>query len=128
MLNKMPNLPKMVYNDIESTYESDSDEDEIKDMNKAKFLHPFEVQEHIKHLWEENDDILTVMFGNIDFSGKVISKGYDIFFMKTILVTPNRFRPETAGGWAGSESVDTRQFLHSHSAMLTRILRAIANF
>jgi hypothetical protein len=44
-----------------------------------------------------------------------------MFFINHILVSPNRFRPETSGG---KHATEDDLFLHAHSAMLTRILNS----
>ena len=48
-----------------------------------------------------------------------------MFFIKKVLVPPNRFRPESQGAFGGggsSSDPSAKQYLHSHSSMLTRIL------
>ena len=100
----------------------DEDEKQLTEEEKKshKFLHPLEVWEHIKKLWWENVDILDIVFGSIDSTGRVFSTGFKTFFMTNVIVTPNRFWPEMTGGSGGGD----RAFLHAHSAMLTRILNA----
>lgn len=46
-----------------------------------------------------------------------------MFFLKKLLVPPNRFRPESQGafGGAGGGQGD-KAFLHAHSAMIQKIL------
>ena len=109
--------------------EKSSDDDEIETTeskkiegeNNMKHLHPLEVKEHIVKLWEQNGDLLNIVFGNIfpnntdsKYSFEVKSTGVDIFFLSTIIVPPNRFRPESRG----AEGVVD----HQQTQMLTRIL------
>ena len=70
---------RIIYEELEaSTYDSDSDDTEMTENTraKAKFLHPFEVQEHIKRMWEVNDDVMSLMFGNLDAQGRTVTNGY----------------------------------------------------
>ncbi len=50
------------------------------------------------------------------------SLGSQMFFMSKLIVPPNRFRPESQGGFGGAGSVGDKAFLHAHSAMLSKIL------
>ena len=90
--------------------------------NKQKYMNPLEVREHIRRLWIMENTLLDLLFGTIDIElGTIEGQGIELFFMNYVLVSPNRFRPETSGG---SQSADDREYLHAHSAMLTRILNA----
>jgi len=44
----------------------------------------------------------------------VISNDYRMFFIETVVVTPNRFRPEN--------KMDDQTFLHSHTLIYTKII------
>ena len=44
-----------------------------------------------------------------------------MFFINKLIVPPNRFRPESQGGFGGGGNGD-KAFLHAHSAMLSKIL------
>jgi hypothetical protein len=46
-----------------------------------------------------------------------------MFFIKKIIVPPTRFRPESEGGLGGTGNSD-KAYLHTHSAMLTKVLQA----
>merc|ERR1712032_1268153 len=50
--------------------------------------------------------------GNFD----IISEGPEMFFIDTIVVPPNRFRPENKGGSDGGV------YLHQQSTVLTKII------
>ena len=103
--------------------ESNVDEKDFKDDKELKFLHTLEVREHITRLWEQNDTVLNLVFGNVfprdsETQGDNIqSTGPDLFFLKNIIVPPNRFRPEAGAGG------NTGQFLHEQSVSLTKIIR-----
>lgn len=47
-----------------------------------------------------------------------------MFFLNYLIVPPNRFRPESQGGFGGSNAGgnDSRAYLHAHSGMLNKIL------
>lgn len=95
---------------------------EEQEDKKQKYMNPLEVREHIKRLWMVENTLLDLMFGRIDLKKGIIDgQGIELFFMNYILVSPNRFRPETSGG---KQTNDDREYLHAHSAMLTRILNA----
>ena len=110
---------------LDSDNEDSNSHDEIQDnqfnTKDIKYLHPEEVREHIKRLWNREKDLLGLIFGNIFKKDKksniftIESTGVDMFFIECILVTPNRFRPENRGGGDGV-------YLHQQSAMLVKIL------
>lgn len=45
-----------------------------------------------------------------------------MFFLKKLLVPPNRFRPESQGAFGGAGGQGDKAFLHAHSAMISKIL------
>lgn len=50
------------------------------------------------------------------------SLGAKMFFIQKLIVPPNRFRPESQGGFGGGAGGGDKSFLHAHSAMLVKIL------
>lgn len=48
--------------------------------------------------------------------------GYKQFFQQKVIVPPSRFRPESEGG-LGGQGDSGRAYLHTHSAMLTKVLQ-----
>lgn len=100
--------------------ESDEDEEDVKEEQEQKeeggsdrkqqYLNPLEVREHMRRLWAEAGALLEPLFGS-----------FEIFFINSLLVSPNRFRPESKGG---KQSGGDSDFLHAHSAMLNKILDA----
>lgn len=95
-----------------------------KKSKKAKILHPFEVRENIRLLFEENSGLMNVVFGNIVCNQTTIrikKKGYEIikfhpdsFFLEVLPVSPNRFRPEN--------KLSDSTYLHAHTTILQKIL------
>jgi len=51
------------------------------------------------------------------------SLGSQIFFLNQIVVPPTRFRPESEGGLGGGGG-SGKAYLHTHSAMLLKIMQA----
>eukprot|EP01039_Chlorochromonas_danica_P006231 gene6231-6870_t len=63
-----------------------------------KYLPPLEVEAQIKLLWQENGEILNFIWcRSLGKSAREIdlhhAEAYKIFFMRVVLVPPNRFRP-----------------------------------
>lgn len=82
------------------------------------------MKEHINMLWAKNKTILDTIFGTLIVNKKtletkkgykLIGNGQSMFFLETILVTPNRFRPENKLG--------DMTFLHGHTVELTKLLQ-----
>ena len=51
------------------------------------------------------------------------TSGFTQFFQRKVIVPPSRFRPESEGGLGGAKSSGDRAFLHTHSAMLTKVIQ-----
>lgn len=114
-----------------------SDESEIdeNDSESFKYLTPMEVHEIVRRLWSEDGDLLGIIFGNLirkneekiqsneeqTFSFKVESTGPSIFFLQSLIVPPNRFRPENKSGGDGGGD-----FLNAHTALHCKIV-ALSN-
>ena len=49
--------------------------------------------------------------------------GYKQFFQTKVIVPPSRFRPESEGGLGGGQSSGDKAYLHTHSAMLTKVVQ-----
>ena len=128
-------------NDVhESESDSEIDETAVGFHDSLKYLHPLEVKEHIKRLWEFDGDLLSLIFGNLLKKDKTIatvkgekdilsnigdknykwafeisSTGPYIFFLETIIVPANRFRPENKGG-------GDSMYLNAQTVVFTKIL------
>lgn len=67
-----------------------------------------EIREHIKLLWDQEKKILEIIYGTIyvnkktlstkSLGYKILNNGPSMFFLESILVPPNRFRPENKMG------------------------------
>jgi hypothetical protein len=81
------------------------------------------VQDRLRKLWGKESNLLSLLYGRFEINSKTqsVSLGIDMFFIKKIIVPPTRFRPETEGGMGGTGNSD-RAYLHTHSAMLTKVL------
>lgn len=106
-------------------------DEEFKEGGQQKYISPLEVQDHIKKLWNREKDLLDLMYGKFepiyDRRGpyEVQSLGQQVFFLKKIVVPPTRFRPESEGGHGGGAGGGSgKAYLHTHSAMLLKIMTA----
>ena len=71
---------------------------------KQNFLLSMEVLSHIEKLFNNDCGLVSLFFGNMIYNPtskyqiSIISSGINIFFIKDLIVPPNRFRPENAVG------------------------------
>ena len=84
---------------------SDDDDDENGGGMKEsdKYMVPVEVQSQLKLLWNENKEILTIIWKR---ALPELTSEHDIsslFFMNTVLVLPSRFRPRSKLGETATE-------------------------
>lgn len=96
-----------------------------KNSKKSKILHPFEVRENIRLLFEHNQSLLDVVLGNLICNPHTLENsklGYEIikfkpdsFFIEALAVSPNRFRPEN--------KLSDNTYLHAHTTILQKILQ-----
>ena len=92
-------------------------------------LNPLEVKDHIERLWAKDSEILSLIFGKYyptvegeEFVNETL--GPNMFFVNKLIVPPNRFRPESQGGFgAAGGAAGDKSYLHAHSAMLSKILK-----
>jgi hypothetical protein len=82
------------------------------------------VQDHLSKLWAKDGALLDLIYGRFDGQSKTqsVSLGSQMFFLNQIVVPPTRFRPESEGGLGGTGHGD-KAYLHTHSAMLTRVIQ-----
>ena len=126
-----------VNDDIEERDSEEDNEDEQEDnemdaaINQTSqiMLTPLEVKDHIYQLWQREKELLSLMYGryypSIDGEPYVNdSLGPQMFFMHKMLVPPNRFRPESQGGFGGGAAggQGDKAYLHAHSALLQKII------
>lgn len=141
-LTEKTNISKVLFTGISDSEDSNGEEDEFLDINsddssedekaymkrkktrKFKILHPLEVREHVRLLFENNNTLMNSIFGNFvcnDWTLNNSKLGYEIikfspdyFFLDVIPVTPNRFRPEN--------KLSDSTYLHPHTTILQKIL------
>jgi len=80
--------------------------------------------DHLKKLWFKESALLDLMYGKVNMKkeGCVESLGFEQFFLKSVIVPPTRFRPESQGNMGKSSGDGDRAYLHTHSAMLTKVI------
>ena len=88
---------------------NEEDEEKIKkgmekevNTKRQNFLLSMEVLSHIEKLFNKDSGLISLLFGNIVYDPtakyqiSIISSGINIFFIKELIVPPNRFRPENS--------------------------------
>ena len=82
-----------------------------------RYLHPAEVEAQIQLLWMHEGPICRLIWAP-NTTPRVLRApaGWRVFFTRTVLVTPNRFRPPT--------SLGDLTFEHPHNAHLTTVLNS----
>lgn len=103
---------------------SQSSHNGAKKKGKSKILHILEVREHTRLLFENNQNLMNLVFGNIicnkytlentKIGFEIIKFSPDNFFLEVIPVAPNRFRPEN--------KLSDSTYLHPHTTILQKIL------
>ena len=118
------NSAEVVEVDQDAAANSESSEEEYKEGGAQKYITPIEVQDHIKKLWNKELELLGLIYGKFDPKKpfNTDTMGYKQFFRTKVLVPPSRFRPESEGGLGGGSSGGDRAYLHTHSAMLTKVI------
>lgn len=104
-------------------------DEEYKEGGQQKYISPVEVRDHINRLWRKEGDLLNLVYGKFEPAGpnkpfETTSLGVQLFFVDQVVVPPVRFRPESEGGHGGAGGGSGKAYLHSHSAMLLKILNS----
>lgn len=101
-----------------------SEEDELPEVGTQKYITPIEVRDHLKKLWKKEESLLGLIYGRFDAEKPFHTDtlGYEQFFLEKVVVPPSRFRPESEGGLGGTGQAG-KAYLHTHSAMLMKILQ-----
>ncbi|KAI9661247.1 MAG: hypothetical protein M1821_009574 [Bathelium mastoideum] len=76
-----------------------AEEREVRELDKEQYLTPVEVRASLVKLFELEDEVLRLVYGPQSLSsnrGQFI--GADLFFLRALLITPNRYRPEARTG------------------------------
>ena len=116
--------------DIEDNDDELSDkEDKIKkgienevNTKKQNYLLSIEVLSHLEKLFLNDSGLISLIFGNMkyepskEYKISIITSGINIFFIKELIVPPNRFRPENAS-FGGEEN-----YYHYQTSAYRKIL------
>ncbi|CEG39851.1 dna-directed rna polymerase i subunit rpa1 [Plasmopara halstedii] len=109
-------------NDNDSESEMEDDDDEFvnieESLSQSKFLPPLEVQSQLQLMWQNEDGLMELLYGDRDIAnGRVSGRksyGWRKFFLNVIPVAPSRFRPPVFMG--------DKQFEHAQNTHLSKIL------
>ena len=103
--------------------EDESSEEEYKEGGSQKYITPLEVEDHVRRLWGTESALLGLMYGRFasEAANQTDTQGFQQFFIRKVIVPPNRFRPESEGGFGGGQGDKT--YLHTHSAMLLKVIQ-----
>ena len=100
--------------------EEDANEDGGAASAGDKYLAPLEVEAQMELLWEKSGDILAFIWdralGSNNSNKKKKSEAWRLFFIRTLLVPPNRFRPPSVLGTGVAE--------HPQNIVLNNVLKA----
>ena len=109
-------------------------EKEMEESDKETFLTPIEVRASLVKLFEHEDEILRLVYGPQSlYKEKRKFVGADLFFLKVLLVAPNRYRPEArTGSDQVNESSDNAIYKNilfqcENYASISRILQGLEN-
>lgn len=81
------------------------------------------MEDHVRKLWGKEHELLGLMYGRFasEKANQTDTQGCQQFFIRKVIVPPNRFRPESEGGFGGGQGDKT--YLHAHSAMLLKVIQ-----
>ena len=89
---------------------------------KQNYLLSIEVMSHIEKLFQNDSGLISLLFGNMKYDPEstykisIISSGINMFFIKELIIPPNRFRPENAS-FGGEEN-----YYHYQTSAYRKIL------
>ena len=91
--------------------------------SRPRYMTPAEVREVLKRMWQRNTDILSLLYAvenkNVPHSNKIHTKYediYEMFFVQTVPVAPNKFRAPSKLG--------DQVFEHPQNTLLVTIINA----
>ena len=107
----------------------EEDEEKIKkgiesevNTKKQNYLLSIEVMSHIEKLFLNDSGLISLLFGNMIYDNsskygiKIITSGINMFFIKDLIIPPNRFRPENSS-FGGDEN-----YYHYQTSAYRKIL------
>lgn len=92
--------------DDSSASDDENDIDDTQFTESDKYLTPIEVEVRMKLLWENHFDILGMIWNRslLSYSTDTsVINAWNLFFMRSIHVPPNRFRPPSDMGLIKTE-------------------------
>ena len=108
---------------------SEEDEEKIKkgiekevNIKKQNYLLSIEVMSHIENLFLNDSGLVSLLFGNMKYNPdsaykiSIITSGINMFFIRELIIPPNRFRPENAS-FGGEEN-----YYHYQTSAYRKIL------
>lgn len=91
--------------------------------SRPRYMTPAEVREVLKRMWHKNTDILSLLYAvenkRVPHSNKIHTKyedTYEMFFVQTVPVAPNKFRAPSKLG--------DQVFEHPQNTLLVTIINA----
>ncbi|KAL4151688.1 hypothetical protein PRNP1_008630 [Phytophthora ramorum] len=106
--------------DSESEMEDDEDKYAMTEdsSSRSKFLPPLEVQSQLQLMWQNEDGLMELLYGDRHIaSGRISGRkpdGWRKFFLNVVPVAPSRFRPPVFMG--------DKQFEHAQNSHLSKIM------
>lgn len=95
-----------------------------------KFLNATEVKARLKLLFQQEQEILSLIYNSRSTSKTATSVSEDMFFLETLLVPSNKYRPEArtgVGEIAEAQQNSLYKTILNHSDLVTAIHQDIAN-
>ncbi|MES1918394.1 60S acidic ribosomal protein P1, partial [Bonamia ostreae] len=95
--------------------------------NKDKEIMAIELRPYLKKFWKRNQKILSLFCGVLTNSFSKNFKGFDTFFITTLLVSPSKYRPINI---IGNETLDNEKTICLEKIMLCnqKFVKLIKNF
>lgn len=117
--------------DPEAAGESSSDQEEESDGNvKAvqRYISPMEVRARLVELFKKEQEIISLIYNTKPRTRNSPDITPDMFFITTVLVPPNRFRPEARMGDAQVTEAEQNSLYKSILRGCSRIAQVYASF
>jgi DNA-directed RNA polymerase I subunit RPA1 len=104
---------------MQETDANEGDDEDVKASGKSSYLTPIQVREHMRLLWEAENQILDFLYGVIqsnDLGRPQRISSFKQFFLDVIAVPPSRFRPMSRLG--------DKVFDHSQNVYLSEVIKS----